>query len=76
MSNEKNNTDPVRALISAMTDYLDQEIEPELDVIERWRDQLEAALASAPSQTDSKQPSPPSSREADMRDEELEDRNG
>ena len=48
MSDEKNNADPVRALISAMTDYLDQEIEPELDVIERWRDQLEAALASAP----------------------------
>lgn len=48
MSDKKNNTDTVRALISAMTDYIEQEIEPELDVIERWRDQLESALASAP----------------------------
>lgn len=44
----KNNTDTVLALISAMTDYLDQELEPDLDVVERWRDQLESVLASAP----------------------------
>lgn len=44
------NTDPVRALIDEMTDYLDQEVDPELDVIEQWRDRLEAAIASAPQQ--------------------------
>jgi len=43
-----NNTDPVRALIGEMTEYLDQVVDPELDVIERWRDRLESALASAP----------------------------
>src|SRR5690606_34818157 len=31
-----------------MTEYLDQVVDPELDVIERWRDRLESALASAP----------------------------
>ena len=42
------NTDPVRALIGEMTEYLDQQVDPELDVIAKWRDRLEAALASAP----------------------------
>lgn len=43
-----NNTDPVRGLIGEMTEYLDQQVDPELDVIAKWRDRLEAALASAP----------------------------
>ncbi|RRN78508.1 hypothetical protein EIM50_13545 [Pseudoxanthomonas sp. SGD-10] len=42
------NTHPVRALIGEMTEYLDQQVDPELDVIAKWRDRLEAALASAP----------------------------
>lgn len=37
------NTDPVRALIGEMTEYLDQQVDPELDVIAKWRDRLEAA---------------------------------
>ena len=43
-----NNTDQVRTLIGEMTEYLDQQVDPELDVIAKWRDRLEAALASAP----------------------------
>lgn len=31
-----------------ITDYLDQEVEPELDVIERWRDELAAILNKEP----------------------------
>lgn len=42
------NTHPVRALIGEMTEYLDQQVDPELDVIAKWRDRLEADLASAP----------------------------
>jgi hypothetical protein len=30
-------------IVAQMSDSLDQEVEPELDVIERWRDALESA---------------------------------
>lgn len=43
------NTHPVRALIGEMTEYLDQQVDPELDVIAKWRDRLEAAQPAAPS---------------------------
>lgn len=47
---EQMDTEKLRELDQKMTDYLDQEVEPDFDVIEKWRDdvrKLAALLADA-----------------------------